>query len=163
MTTTDVKSRAADTSPGPTTPWKVATAVLAVISIALALVLATTTGFIGGQSDIEAIAADYNAAWVDLDAEGVASFFAENGSIRFVTGTGTFAGLDAITTYAAGYPVGSVLENGTMSSDGAFVVSPYHWEFGGTGGEADGISVLQFDGDKILTHYIFLVERTSSE
>ena len=154
MTTLDVKPLT--TEPARANPWKIATAILAVVSLGLALVLATTTGFIGGQTDMEALAADYNAAWASLDGDAVAEFFPTNGRIQFMNGTGTYIGPEEIARYANGYPAAAVLETGEPFIDGPFLVSPFHWEFGGIWGDADGISVLQTDGDQIVTHYIFL-------
>lgn len=137
MTTLDVKPFAM--APDPSYRWKVMTAVLAVMSLALALVLATTTGFIGGQSDMEALAGDYNAAWASLDGDAVAGFFPANGRIQFIDGTGTYIGPESVATYANNYPAVSVLESGDLFVDGSYAVSPFRWNFGGIWGDAEGL------------------------
>ena len=154
MTTLDVKPLTSESARS--NPWKITTAILAIVSLGLALVLAMTTGFIGGQSDMEALAADYNAAWATLDGDAVAEFFPANGRIQFVNGSGTYVGPEAIANYANNYPAASVLEIGDLLIDGNFVVSPYRWDFGGYWGDVEGISVLKIDGDQILAHYIFM-------
>lgn len=154
MTTLDVKPLTSESARS--NPWKITTAILAIVSLGLALVLATTTGFIGGQTDLEALAADYNAAWASLDGDAVAEFFPANGRIQFVNGTGTYVGPEAIANYANNYPAASVLVSGDPFTDGEFVVLPYQWDFGGFWGDVEGISVLKIDGDQIVAHYIFL-------
>ena len=153
MTTLDVKP--AVTTPDTSNRWKVMTAIFAVLSLALALMLATTTGFIGGQSDMEALVADYNAAWVSLDGDAVAEFFPAIGRIQFMDGTGAYIGPEAIARYANTYPAVSTLEMGETFIDGPYAISPYKWDFGATWGEAEGISVLKINGDQIVAHYIF--------
>ncbi|MBK5266411.1 MAG: hypothetical protein JJE47_03170 [Acidimicrobiia bacterium] len=105
MTTLDVKPLTSESARS--NPWKITTAILAIVSLGLALVLATTTGFIGGQSDMETLAADYNAAWASLDGDAVADSFPANGRIQFIDGSGTYIGPEAIANYANTYPAGS--------------------------------------------------------
>ena len=153
MTTLDVKPVV--TTPDTSNRWKVMTAVFAVISLALALVLATTTGFIGGQSDMEALVADYNAAWTNLDGDAVAGFFPANGRIQFIDGSGTYIGPEAIARYANNYPAVSTLESGETFIDGPYAISPYKWDFGAACGVSEGISVLKIEGNQVVAHYIF--------
>ena len=155
MTTLDVKPHEMDSAAAPAALWKVATVVLAVVAAALAAALMVATGVFAGQSDVEAIAEEYHAAWAELDAEAVAAFFPEQGGIYFAANGPQYVGHEAIQAYAASYVTGSVLESNLLSSEGRFVVTRFVWSWP-DGTTTEGITVLGIDGDQVRNHYIFV-------
>ncbi len=155
MTTLDVKPLETDSAAAAAAPWKMATVVLAVVAVALVAALMAVTGVFAGQSDVEAISAEYHAAWADLDADAVASFFPENGGIYFAANGPEYVGHQEIQAYAASYLTGSVIETGQIVSDGPYVIVPFVWDWP-VGLNTVGVSVLRINGDQVLSHYIFV-------
>jgi hypothetical protein len=156
MTSLDVKPQPTAVPTRSATPWIVATAVVSVIAVALAIILMAATGVFAGQSDAEGVAADYHDAWASLDSEAVAGFFPEYGSIEFVPEGVTYEGPAEIAAYAEEYSADAVLSTGDSVSKGSFVATPYEWDWTGTGTITfTGISVVEIVGDQVVTHYIF--------
>ena len=155
MTTLDVKPLETDSAAAAAAPWKVATVVLAVVAVALVAALMAVTGVFTAQSDVEAIAEEYHAAWADLDANGVAAFFPENGGIYFAANGPQYVGAQEIQGYVEGYATGSVIETGQIVSDGPYVIVPFVWDWP-VGLNTVGVSVLRINGDQVLSHYIFV-------
>jgi hypothetical protein len=142
--------------------------VLALIGLGIWLVLDASV--LDSRSDAEALVADYNEAWQDLDPDRVASFFAAGGAIRNVTDGSVIEGPEAIAQYVEDYPTGvrwlpgatadvtrATAEFGDIiESDGKYLASAYRWA-ASEGRTLVGISVIELwgDGDQILNHYMF--------
>jgi hypothetical protein len=155
MTALDVKPHPTETAPPTARPWKITSLVLGIAVVALALTLMAATGVFGGQSDAEALAADFHDAWETLDGEAVAAFFTDYGSIVNAEERMSRVG-EEIPAYVDALPGDSVLTFGDSVSVGNFVAAPYELDHGGEGTvNATGISVVEVVGDQIAHQYLF--------
>ena len=89
-------------------------------------------------NELNDFATRYTAAWCSQNAASVASFFAEDGSLKINNGDPSI-GRDAITTAAQGFMTAfpdMVVEMNELTSEGDHVI--YHWTLIGTNTGPDG-------------------------
>jgi uncharacterized protein (TIGR02246 family) len=100
-------------------------------------------------TDLNEFATRYTAAWCSQNAASVASFFAEDGSLKINDGS-PFVGRTAITAVAQGFMTAlpdMVLEMDRLSVDGGRIT--YHWTLTGTntgpGGTGNAVHISGYE------------------
>jgi len=99
--------------------------------------------------ELNEFATQYTAAWCSQNAASVASFFAENGSLKINAGEAS-VGRNAITTAAQGFMTAfpdMVVEMNELSLEGDYII--YHWTLIGTnngpGGTGNAVRISGYE------------------